>query len=200
MIYWLIIVIAVVSVVRANRRRQQDSRQGAREPRQGWPQNYRQPVQQSSQRPPQQNYQRAPQQGYQRPPQQGMAHQQASGRYSRMPNPKQSHGNPAPQAAGPAVVMPGKVQERPDDILSRAAANVQENAVDELLQQRDTLHLMPDAIHLVTDEPGDLIRQVHDLIVMGYQADLSFERDFVAEGVELLARCEVQTELPEVKM
>lgn len=37
--------------------------------------------------------------------------------------------------------------------------------------------------------------QVNDLMIMGYQANLSFERDFVAEGVEMLNRFELQDEI-----
>lgn len=33
---------------------------------------------------------------------------------------------------------------------------------------------------------GDLMQQVCDLMIMGYQPDLSFQRDFVSEGVEML--------------
>ncbi len=33
---------------------------------------------------------------------------------------------------------------------------------------------------------GDLMQQVHDLMVMGYAGKLSCERDFLAEGIEML--------------
>ena len=40
-----------------------------------------------------------------------------------------------------------------------------------------------------------LMDQVNDLMIMGYQANLSFERDFVAEGVEMLNRFELPDEI-----
>ena len=40
-----------------------------------------------------------------------------------------------------------------------------------------------------------LMDQGNDLMIMGYQANLSFERDFVAEGVEMLNRFELPDEI-----
>lgn len=66
-----------------------------------------------------------------------------------------------------------------NDILSRATANVMENAEDELERQMEA------------DNFGNLMREVSDLMITGYQADISFERDFLAEGMELLNRYEI---------
>ncbi|MBO5071282.1 MAG: hypothetical protein J6C37_13170, partial [Roseburia sp.] len=41
------------------------------------------------------------------------------------------------------------------------------------------------------DKSSDLMRQVSDLMITGYQAEISFERDFLAEGMALLSRYEV---------
>ena len=41
---------------------------------------------------------------------------------------------------------------------------------------------------------SELMYQVNDLIVMGYQADLTFERDFVSEGIDMLNNYELVTE------
>lgn len=38
---------------------------------------------------------------------------------------------------------------------------------------------------------SELMRQVNDLILMGYQSDLPAARDFVSEGIEMLNRFEV---------
>lgn len=37
-----------------------------------------------------------------------------------------------------------------------------------------------------SNQESSVLKQVNDLIVMGYSGDLSFERDFVAEGIEML--------------
>lgn len=83
------------------------------------------------------------------------------------------------------------------DILSRAAANVMETQHDELE------HMMEPEKHGVgSEEPkavkpidsagtDDLMKTVNDLIIMGYQPKLSFERDFIGEGMKLLNRFDV---------
>ena len=45
------------------------------------------------------------------------------------------------------------------------------------------------------EDECSLMDQVNDLMIMGYQANLSFERDFVAEGVEMLNRFELPDEI-----
>lgn len=58
------------------------------------------------------------------------------------------------------------------DILHRATKNVAE------FEQEDML------------EKTDFMKQVDDLMIMGYTGKLSFERDFVAEGVDMLNQFE----------
>lgn len=90
------------------------------------------------------------------------------------------------------------------DILSRAKDNVQENVPDKVEQQvhaevcrdfRATAHATSDvAVHKEvsplcdTGEESDIIKRVNDLIVTGYSGDMNFERDFIAEGVDMLNR------------
>lgn len=204
---WVIILIAVIVVMRDAKRKQQ--RQDHQDPGRAAQQMQQRPAQQMQQRPVQQMQQfvqqmqqraaqpvqqraaQPAQQNYRQAPQRA-AYQQANGRYSRMPNPKQSGGHQAQPMQGGRAASGGD-QPKPNDILSRAAANVRENEADEL-------RMSTDPVRLVTDEPSELMRQVNDLMVMGYQADLSFERDFVAEGVELLAGYEISGELQEAKI
>lgn len=97
-----------------------------------------------------------------------------------------------------------------DDILSRAKQNVQENDQD-LLKEAD--HLQHEAARGAADAPiltpsqqvamqpekavGQKIgakfdedcdnrKKIQDLMIMGYSGNLEFERDFVAEGVDML--------------
>lgn len=80
--------------------------------------------------------------------------------------------------------------EEENSILSRAAANVQEEAVDELRfeQMEETV---VDSLDLALIESSPLMQQISDLMITGYTGELSFGRDFVAEGVEMLNRCEM---------
>ena len=84
------------------------------------------------------------------------------------------------------------------DILSRAAANVRENEKDELELLMNasgglTGNLYDcESLPGVTDlrESSELMREVADLMIMGYQVQPVSTRDFVAEGVEMLGQYE----------
>ncbi len=85
-------------------------------------------------------------------------------------------------------------QAQSNDILTRAAANVRENEQDELERQMlDGAQTLVNAIDI--EGTSELMREIDDLMIMGYQADLSFERDFVAEGVEMLNSYELPAEI-----
>jgi len=90
------------------------------------------------------------------------------------------------------------------DILSRAKENVQEVEMDTMQQEvhaevcrdyRENAYVTPDVdAHKVmstecdTGEESDIIKRVNDLIVTGYSGDMNFDRDFIAEGVDMLNR------------
>lgn len=90
------------------------------------------------------------------------------------------------------------------DILSRAKDNVQEMEPSKIQQQmhaevcRDfsaTAHAKSDVKQhkelselCDTGEESDIIKRVNDLIVTGYSGDMNFDRDFIAEGVDMLNR------------
>lgn len=95
------------------------------------------------------------------------------------------------------------VQQAPqqNDIMSRAVANVKVNEVDELerSQPATATNAMSADVHNLMGmvdvaKSSELMAQLNDLMIMGYQADLSFERDFIAEGVDMLN----SYELPEI--
>lgn len=90
------------------------------------------------------------------------------------------------------------------DILSKAKGNVKENEPDRTQQQmhaevcrdyRDTAHPTSNvaahkkqSVECDTGAESDIIKKVNDLIVTGYSGDMHFDRDFIAEGVEMLNR------------
>ena len=90
------------------------------------------------------------------------------------------------------------------DILSRAKENVKESEPNAVQQEmhaevcrdyRATAHAKTDvATHKAvsevcdTGEESDIIKKVNDLIVTGYSGNLSFDRDFIAEGIDMLNR------------
>ena len=88
------------------------------------------------------------------------------------------------------------------DILSRAKENVQENEPDKVAQElhaevcrdyREQAAAKPDVqVHMEQSHDGepygesDILKRVNDLMVTGYSGEMKFERDFIAEGVEML--------------
>lgn len=128
--------------------------------------------------------------------QQSMRPNQMTGRQNVRPNQTMGQQNVRPdqmagrqtQSAGGAA-MAGYRRPQPKqaekDILKRAAENVNENDVDELEQQMMAgAHELVNAIDI--DSTSELMHEVEDLMIMGYQANLPFERDFIAEGVAML--------------
>lgn len=95
-------------------------------------------------------------------------------------------------------------QSGKSDILTRAKENVQENEPDTMEQQmhaevcRDfqaTVHATSDVnAHKElsplcdTGEESDIIKRINDLMITGYSGNLEFDRDFIAEGVDMLNR------------
>ena len=115
--------------------------------------------------------------------------------------------NPWPQAKHPAQASRAKAGQ---DILSRAKQNVQENNED-LLKDADRMQheaargaadtpiLTPSGkvamkgiqpvgqqIGAGFDEDCDIMQKLNDLMIMGYSGNLEFDRDFIAEGVDML--------------
>lgn len=88
------------------------------------------------------------------------------------------------------------VAGQPRDILSRANANVRENDAQRLEQTLISNDMNAGSMLGMQElMKSDLMQEVNDLIVKGYQADLTFERDFLSEGIELLNAYELQAEV-----
>ena len=81
------------------------------------------------------------------------------------------------------------------DILSRANANVRESDAERLERSLMPVHNTVETMGMQGLMESDLMREINDLMIKGYQADLAFERDFVSEGIELLNSYELQTEV-----
>lgn len=96
-------------------------------------------------------------------------------------------------------VQPEYRQPERKDILSRAAANVMENQQDKLELEMKAGKKADDSMigayrsadRMAAESTGELMKTVENLIVMGYHPDLTFERDFIAEGIEMLNQFEI---------
>lgn len=128
--------------------------------------------------------------------QQNVRPNQMAGQQSMRPNqmtvrqnvrPNQMAGRQTQSAGGAAMAGCRRPQpnQAENDILKRATENVSENDGDELEQQMMAgAHELVNAIDI--DSASELMHEVEDLMIMGYQANLPFERDFIAEGVAML--------------
>lgn len=117
--------------------------------------------------------------------QQNVRPNQMEGRQNVRPN--QMPGQRTQSAGGAAMAGCRRPQpnQAENDILKRATENVSENGGDELEQQMMAgAHELVNAIDI--DSASELMHEVEDLMIMGYQANLPFERDFIAEGVAML--------------
>ena len=183
---WIIVIVVVISEIKKFQRKN-GQRVKPNVPRQ---QQYMRPDQtkvgqqnvRSNQMPRQQQNVRPNQMPRQ---QQGMRPNQMAGQQNVRPN--QMPGQRTQSAGGAAMAGCRRPQpnQAENDILKRATENVSENDGDELEQQ-----MMAGAHELVIaidiDSASGLMHEVEDLMIMGYQANLPFERDFIAEGVAML--------------
>ena len=121
----------------------------------------------------------------QMPRQQSMRPNQMAGQQNVRPN--RMPGQRTQSAGGAAMAGCRRPQpnQAENDILKRATENVSENDGDELEQQMMAgAHELVNAIDI--DSASELMHEVEDLMIIGYQANLPFERDFIAEGVAML--------------
>lgn len=119
----------------------------------------------------------APNSGYQPRQVQNNGYQQKSGQVSQQELKRrlqQKYANTAQQYSK------GNTYQMPQEQTKEQKVFVKEKTKDQ------TEPLEPGLGIADSNQESPVLKQVNDLIVMGYSGDLSFERDFVAEGVEML--------------
>lgn len=118
----------------------------------------------------------------------------------------------AKAAKAGGVVPAGAQQEKKGDILSRAKQNTKKYETDTTLEELEKEHQHTehvtetisketllqrmaqhphDAAHVsevVGEESDSLMPTIEDLMIKGYDGKLSFERDFVGEGMDMINR------------
>lgn len=112
---------------------------------------------------------------------------------------------------GTTYTKPAAPTKQEEDILAKANRNVREQQMEkqEELKARLTQKYgeipkeqksgkplgkeKAPAVSGVEQEAqtGDLMREINDLMVKGYDGELTFSRDFVAEGIEMLNRIQM---------
>ena len=191
---WIIVIVRVISEIKKFQRKN-GQRVKPNVPRQQQNVRPNQMAGQQNVRPNQIPWQRNARPD-QMPRQQSMRPNQMAGQQSMRPNqmtvrqnvrPDQMAGRQTQSAGGAAMAGYRRPQpnQAENDILKRATENVSENDGDELEQQMMAgAHELVNAIDI--DSASELMHEVEDLMIMGYQANLPFERDFIAEGVAML--------------
>jgi len=179
-IIWIAVIFYIVWRMNKNNKKNAPGGNGAR-PQNGQTQQAGGPVQSEWKQPqsewkPSQSGRKQPQSD-RRPSQSDQRQSQAElkrrlkERYGTPKNPK---GRQPDRAAGP--------QQTGRDILSRARDNVAEDFSDNAAEERDTCRYTADM-----PDDCDLMREVQELIVTGYQPRLPGQRDFLAEAQNMLA-------------
>lgn len=110
--------------------------------------------------------------------------------------PKQKQSRPQQQKKASAMqqIHEGRVEARNTTIVQRAKANADEDKVDVTLETMEAEHNHSErvsaAIHHHPEDviPENMLGNIEDLMVKGYDGNLCFERDFVGEGMDMISR------------
>lgn len=79
-------------------------------------------------------------------------------------------------------------QKKDTSILQSAKENVAQNDIDLMKEADRKWHETAKASLPDAGDGTDILKQVYDLIAMGYSGNLRFERDFVSEGMDMINR------------
>ena len=96
-----------------------------------------------------------------------------------------------------------RMEEKKTTILQRAKGNVAENNDDVTLNTMEAEHNHSErvsaAVHHHPEDiiPENMLGSVADLMIKGYDGNLCFERDFVGEGMDMISRFTVPSDIPE---
>lgn len=96
-----------------------------------------------------------------------------------------------------------RMEEKNTTILQRAKGNVAETKEDVTLNSMEAEHnhseRVSEAAHHHEDDviTESMLGTIDDLMVKGYDGHLCFERDFINEGLDMISRFEVPSEIPD---
>ena len=96
-----------------------------------------------------------------------------------------------------------RMEEKKTTILQRAKGNANENSADVTLETMEEEHAHSERVSAAEHHhpedviPENMLGSIEDLMIKGYDGDLCFERDFVGEGLDMIARFTVPSDIPE---
>ncbi len=100
-------------------------------------------------------------------------------------------------------VHASRMENRNTSILQRAMANADEDKVDITLETMEAEHNHSErvsaAVHHHPEDtiPESMLGNIEDLMIKGYDGNLCFERDFVGEGLDMISRFTVPSDIPD---
>ena len=100
-------------------------------------------------------------------------------------------------------VYASRMEARNTTILQRAKANAEEDKVDVTLQTMEAEHKHSERVssaehhHPEDIMPENMLGSIEDLMIKGYEGNLCFERDFVGEGMDMISRFTVPSNVPD---
>ena len=100
-------------------------------------------------------------------------------------------------------VQAGRAAAQNTTILHRAMVNANEDRVDITLQMMEAEHNHSERVapaeHYHPEDviPENMLGTIEDLMIKGYEGNLCFERDFVAEGLDMISRFTVPSGIPD---
>lgn len=100
-------------------------------------------------------------------------------------------------------VYEGRMEARNTSILQRAKANAEEDKVDVTLETMEAEHNHSERVSVAEHHhpediiPENMLGKIEDLMIKGYDGNLCFERDFVGEGLDMISRFTVPSDVPD---
>lgn len=100
-------------------------------------------------------------------------------------------------------VQEARAEARNTTILQRAKVNANEDKVDITLETMEAEHnhseRVSPAVHHHPEDvmPESMLGTIEDLMIKGYDGNLCFERDFVGEGLDMISRFTVPSDIPD---
>lgn len=100
-------------------------------------------------------------------------------------------------------VYEGRMEARNTSILQRAKVNAEEDKVDVTLETMEAEHNHSERVSVAEHHhpediiPENMLGKIEDLMIKGYDGNLCFERDFVGEGLDMISRFTVPSDVPD---
>lgn len=100
-------------------------------------------------------------------------------------------------------VHASRMEARNTTILQRAQTNTEEDKIDVTLQTMEAEHNHSErvsaAVHHHSEDvmPENMLGNIEDLMVKGYDGNLCFERDFLGEAMDMISRFTVPSDVPD---